>query len=131
MNIAKRLIASVLVFGISVFTGCSLPFSKPFYTTEDIIKQCGFKEVNEHDRIFADVKCHELTKVYSGHREDYYDNMTFYIFDTVEDAESAYKETEEWFKKNDFRSGWDYRCGWLKDTYDCYIYMSIFTFREI
>ena len=124
MNSVKKWIASVLglIICISILSGCGSPVSKPFYTVEDIIEKCGFKEVYEHDRIFADVKCHELTKANRGYREDYYDYMTFYIFDTVEDAESAYKETEDWFKKDDFRSGPDYRCGWLKDTYDCYVY---------
>ena len=41
---------------------------------------------------------------------------------SFEDAERAYKETEDWFKEKDFISGTNYRCGWLKNCYDCDIY---------
>ena len=53
--------------------------------------------------------------------------MTFYIFDTLEDAEAAYKDTEDWFKDTtDFKSGRDYRCGWLKHVFDADIYECIY-----
>lgn len=124
MNSVRKCFASVLglLIGIALLSGCSSPFQKPFYTKEDIIEKCGFNEVYEHDRIFAGVKCMELTKTRRGNGGNYYDYMTFYIFDTVEEAESVYKETEDWFKEKDFRSGFDYRCGWIKEAYDADIY---------
>lgn len=124
MNSLRKCFAFVvaLLIGISVFCGCSSPVQKPFYTKEDIIERCGFNGVYEDDRIFVGVKCMKLTKARRGNGENYYDYMTFYIFDTVEEAESVYKETEDWFKEKDFRSGLDYRCGWIKEAYDANIY---------
>ena len=52
--------------------------------------------------------------------------MTFYIFDTLEDAEAAYKDTEDWFKEKDFRSDRDYRAGWIRQAYDANVYECIY-----
>lgn len=67
-----------------------------------------------------------LTHNKSGSPYNYYDYMTFYIFDTLEDAEAAYKDTEDWFKDKDFKSGRDYRCGWLWGSYDADVYECIY-----
>ncbi len=127
MNSVKKCIASVLAlyFVMSALTGCA-PYGTRIYTKEDIVEICGFDEVYERNTTFGDVKCVWLTHNKTGSQDDYYDYMTFYIFDTLEDAEAAYKDTEDWFKDKDFKSGRDYRCGWLWGSYDADIYECIY-----
>ncbi len=106
MNSVKKCIASVLVliFVMSALTGCGKPYGTRIYTKEDIVEICGFDEVYERNTTFGDVECVMLTHNKSGSPYNYYDYMTFYIFDTLEDAEAAYKDTEDWFKDKDFLS---------------------------
>ena len=125
MNSARKCITAVLIviFGISMLSGCSSPITKPFYTKESLMEQCGFDKVYEHETYFADEKCLMLMKSNLINGKEYYDYMVFYLFDTVEDAEKAFNETEDWFFKDvDFRSDIDYRCGWLKEAYDADVY---------
>ena len=124
MNSVKRYIALVLaaVICISVFSGCSNPLEKPFYTERGLMEQCGFEKVHDRDTHFAGEECLMMTRARQGDRKDYYDYMTFYIFDTVEEAERAFQETDDWFKEDDYQSGKNSRSGWLKGVCDADIY---------
>lgn len=128
MNSVKKCIASVLVliFVMSALTGCGKPYGTRIYTKEDIVEICGFDKVYERNTTFGDVECVWLSHNDTGSPYNYYDYMTFYIFDTLEDAEAAYKDTEDWFKDKDFKSGRDYRCGWVWGSYDADIYECIY-----
>ena len=57
--------------------------------------------------------------------EEYFANKELHLTATL-DAEAAYKDTEDWFKDKDFKSGRDYRCGWLWGSYDADIYECIY-----
>lgn len=128
MNSVRKCIASVLIliFVMSALTGCGKPYGTRIYTKEDIVEICGFDEVYERNTTFGDVECVRLTHNKSGSQDDYYDYMIFYIFNTLEDAEAAYKDTEDWFKETDFRSSRDYRAGWIRHAYDADIYECIY-----
>ena len=93
MNSVKKCIASVLVliFVMSALTGCGKPYGTRIYTKEDIVEICGFDKVYERNTTFGDVECVMLTHNDTGSPYNYYDYMTFYIFDTLEDAEAAYE----------------------------------------
>lgn len=77
MNSARKCIAAVLIviFGISMLSGCSSPITKPFYTKESLMEQCGFDKVYEHETYFADEKCLMLMKSNLVNGKEYYDYM--------------------------------------------------------
>lgn len=128
MNSVRKFIVPVLIliFVMSALTGCGAPYGTRIYTKEDIVEICGFDEVYERNTSFGDVECVRLMHNNTGSQDDYCDYMTFYIFNTLEDAEAEYNDTEDWFKETDFKSGRDYRAGWIRQAYDADIYEYIY-----